>query len=273
VRAFVAVSEKTTKNNLGNDEETQYHHVFMKMLENAEGIAIESIKAGEYHRLELSCDLSETNVEEMSDLEVVMWLQDYTTKEVFNSNFAYDYTEHCYPVVNLTASIGGGDVQKLYLNWDAPEERTPIAYNIYVDGMLLEENYNLDTYYSNEEIVDIIMPFEYRGHTAEVVAVYEGGMTSVGTIKLIDDDWDGVEETEKVAFNIYPNPAEDFVKLSAVSCQLSAIKIYNCLGIMVEEMEVNSSEVEVNTSNYETGIYFINIEGKDFVRTERLIIL
>ena len=273
VRAFVAVSEKTTKNNLGNDEETQYHHVFMKMLENAEGIAIESIKAGEYHRLELSCDLSETNVEEMSDLEVVMWLQDYTTKEVFNSNFAYDYTEHCYPVVNLTASIGGDDVQKLYLNWDAPEERTPIAYNIYVDGMLLEENYNLDTYYSNEEIVDIIMPFEYRGHTAEVVAVYEGGMTSVGTIKLIDDDWDGVEETEKVAFNIYPNPAEDFVKLSAVSGQLSVVKIYNCLGIMVEEIEADSSEVEVNTSNYETGIYFINIEGKDFVRTERLIIL
>ena len=273
VRAFVAVSEKTTKNNLGNDEETQYRHVFMKMLENAEGIAIESIKAGEYHRLELSCDLSETNVEEISDLEVVMWLQDYTTKEVFNSNFAYDYTEHCYPVVNLTASVGGEDVQKLYLNWDAPEERTPIAYNIYVDGMLLEENYNLDTYYSNEEIVEIIMPLEYRGHTAEVVAVYEGGMTSVGTIKLIDEDWDGVEETEKVAFNIYPNPAEDFVKLSAVSGQLSVVKIYNCLGIMVEEIEVDSSEVEVNTSNYEAGIYFINIEGKDFVRTERLIVL
>ena len=273
VRAFVAVSEKTTKNNLGNDEETQYRHVFMKMLENAEGVAIESIKAGEYHRLELSCDLSETNVEEMSDLEVVMWLQDYTTKEVFNSNFAYEYTEHCNPAINLTASIGGDDVQKLYLKWDSPEEGTPIAYNIYVDGMLLEENYDLGTYYSNEEIVEIITPLEYRGHTAEVVAVYEGGKTSVGTIKLIDDDWDGIEETEKVAFNIYPNPAEDFVKLSAVSGQLSVVKIYNCLGMMVEEIEVDSSEVEVNTSNYETGIYFINIEGKDFVRTERLIVL
>ena len=273
VRAFVAVSEKTTKNNLGNDEETQYRHVFMKMLESAEGIAIESIKAGEYQRLELSCDLSETNIEEMSDLEVVMWLQDYTTKEVFNSNFAYEYTEHCYPVMNLTASVGGDEVQKLYLNWDAPEERTPIAYNIYVDGMLLEENYDLDTYYSNEEIVEIIMPLEYRGHTAEVVAVYEGGMTSVGTIKLIDDDWDGIEETEKVAFNIYPNPAKDFVKLSAVSCQLSAIKVYNCLGMLVEEIEVNANEVEINISDYNTGIYFVNIEGKDFVRTERLIVL
>jgi hypothetical protein len=117
------------------------------------------------------------------------------------------------------------------------------------------------------------MPLEYRGHTAEVVAVYEGGMTSVGTIKLIDDNWDGIEETEKVTLNIYPNPAKDNVKLNVQSSMFRVIKIYNCLGMVIEEIEVNSSEVEVNTSNYETGIYFINIEGKDFVRTERLIIL
>ena len=209
----------------------------------------------------------------MSDLEVVMWLQDYTTKEVFNSNFAYEYTEHSYPVMNLTASVGGDDVQKLYLDWDAPEEGTPIAYNIYVDGELIEENYNLDTYYSNEEIVESITPLEYRGHTAEVVAVYEDGMTSVGTIKLIDDDWDGIEETEEVAFNIYPNPAKDNVKLKVQSSMFKVIKIYNCLGMLIEEIEVNSSEVEVNTSDYEIGIYFVNVEGKDFVRTERLVIL
>ena len=43
--------------------------------------------------------------------------------------------------------------------------------------------------------------------------------------------------------------------------------------MVIEEIEVNSSEVEVNTSNYEAGIYFVNIEGNDFVRTERLIVL
>ena len=272
VRAFVAVSEKTTKNNLGNDEETQYRHVFMKMLENAEGIAIESIKAGEHHRLELTCDLSETNVEEMSDLEVVMWLQDYTTKEVFNSNFAYEYTEHCNPVINLTASIGGSDIQKLHLKWDAPEEGKPIAYNIYVDGMLLEENYDLDTYYSNEEIVESITPLEYRGHTAEVVAVYEDGMTSVGTIKLIDDDWDGIEETEKVGFSIYPNPAKDFIKISAVNGEVSAVKVYNYLGILFEEIEASSNEIEINTSAYNTVIYFINIETSNGNVTKKVVV-
>ncbi len=261
VRAFIAVSEKTTKNNLGNDEETEYHHVMMKMVEDAEGNEIASINAGEYHRLELSCDLSETNVEEMNDLEVVMWLQNYDTKEVFNSNFAYGYTEHCNPVRNLTASIGGDDIQKLYLNWDEPEGRTPVAYNIYVDGELIEGNYDLDTYYSNEEIVESIMPMNYDEHVAEVVAIFEDGMTSVGTVKVIDENWDNVEEIESaVRFNVYPNPAEDFIKLSAVSYQHSVVRIYNVLGILVDEIEINSNETEINVSGYKSGIYFINIE-------------
>ncbi|MBR6775872.1 MAG: T9SS type A sorting domain-containing protein [Bacteroidales bacterium] len=263
VRAFIAVSEKTTKNNLGNDEETEYHHVMMKMVEDAEGNEIASITAGEYHRLELSCDLSETNVEEMDDLEVVMWLQNYDTKEVFNSNFAYGYTEHCNPVRNLTASIGGDDIQKLYLNWDEPEGRTPVAYNIYVDGELIEGNYDLDTFYSNEEIVESIIPMNYDEHIAEVVALFEDGMTSVGTVKVIDENWDNVEEFEDaIRFNVYPNPADDVVRLSTVNSQQTTVRIYNILGMLVEEIEIISNETEINVSDYNPGIYFFNIDGK-----------
>ncbi len=263
VRAFIAVSEKTTKNNLGNDEETEYHHVMMKMVEDAEGNEIASITAGEYHRLELSCDLSETNVEEMDDLEVVMWLQNYDTKEVFNSNFAYGYTEHCNPVRNLTASIGGDDIQKLYLNWDEPEGRTPVAYNIYVDGELIEGNYDLDTFYSNEEIVESIIPMNYDEHIAEVVALFEDGMTSVGTVKVIDENWDNVEEfDDAIRFNVYPNPADDVVRLSTVNSQQTTVRIYNILGMLVEEIEIISNETEINVSDYNPGIYFFNIDGK-----------
>lgn len=280
VRAFVAVSEKTTKNNLGNDEETEYHHVMMKMVEDAEGNEITSINAGEYHRLELSCDMSGTYVEEMEDLEVVMWLQNYDTKEVFNSNFAYGYTEHCNPVRNLTASIGGNDVQKLYLNWDEPEGRTPVAYNIYVDGELVEGNFDLDTFYSNEEIVESIIPMDYDNHVAEVIAVYEDGMTSVGTVKIIDENWDNVEEVENTTrFNVYPNPASDFIKLSVVSCQPSVVgcqpsvvRIYNVIGMLVDEIEINSDEIEINVSDYNPGIYFINVNNEEGSLTKKIIV-
>ena len=275
VRAFIAVSEKTTKNNLGNDEETEYHHVMMKMVEDAEGNEIASINAGEYHRLELSCDLSDTNVEEMDDLEVVMWLQNYDTKEVFNSNFAYGYTEHCNPVRNLTASIGGDDIQKLYLNWDEPEGRTPVAYNIYVDGELIEGNYNLDTFYSDEEIVESIMPMNYDEHVAEVVALFEDGMTSVGTVKVIDENWDNVEEFEDaIRFNVYPNPADDVVKVSIVNSQQTTVRIYNVMGMLVGTRLATSetNEIEINVSDYNPGIYFFNIQTENGSVTKKIIV-
>ena len=135
IRAFVSVNEKVTTGNVGNNGETEFHHVMMKMLDNAEGNTI-SINAGEYQRLEFSFDMSSTNVEDMNDLEVALWLQDYETMEVMNSHFAYAYTEHCYPIQNLTAEFDGNSA--INVTWEAPEYGTPIAYNIYINNELIE---------------------------------------------------------------------------------------------------------------------------------------
>ena len=80
-----------------------------------------------------------------------------------------------------------------------------------------------------------------------------------------------VTENEDCNIAIYPNPARDFVKLSAISSQLSTVRVYNCLGMLVEEIEVNSSEVEINTSGYNAGIYFINIQTKEGNVTKKII--
>ena len=60
---------------------------------------------------------------------------------------------------------------------------------------------------------------------------------------------------------IYPNPAKDLVKISAISGQSSLVRIYNVMGMTVEEIEMNSDNIEVNISDYERGIYFFNIDG------------
>ena len=69
-----------------------------------------------------------------------------------------------------------------------------------------------------------------------------------------------VETMEETDVEIYPNPARDFIKLSAVSCQLSVVKIYNTFGILLEEIEMDSDEMTINVSDYKSGIYFINIQ-------------
>ena len=68
-----------------------------------------------------------------------------------------------------------------------------------------------------------------------------------------------VETTEEKNIDVYPNPARDFVKLSAINCQPSMVRIYNCMGMLVEEFEMNSEEMEINVSDYNSGVYFIDI--------------
>ena len=267
-KLLASVNEKTTTGNVGANGETEFHHIMMKMLDSPTGNVM-SIDAGEYQRLEFSHDMSSTNVEEMDDLEVSLWLQNYETGEIYNSHFAYENTEHCYPVQNMSAEISG-DCVTLYIDWDAPEQGTPTGYNIYIDGELIEENYQGTSYYNDDSI--IMMVADNMTHIAEVVAVYADGMTSVGVAKIIIDDWINVNEIEEITFDVYPNPARDFVKLSANSCQLSAVRVYNTIGMLVEEIEINSNETEINVSDYNPGVYFFNIQSEEFNVTKKIIV-
>jgi hypothetical protein len=170
-RVFVSVNEKETHGNVGSNGETSFHHVFMKMLPDAQGTSVNFV-ATELQRFEFSQDMSGTHVEEMSDLEVSIWVQNYTTKEMFNSHFAYEYTEvHPYPVENLTLVNDAPLKGTMYAVWDAPANGNPIGYDVYVNNELVAENITENSY-SFESQPDVF-------YVVGVVANYEGGMSSV----------------------------------------------------------------------------------------------
>ena len=257
-KAYIAVNEKTTTGNTGSNGETEFHHIMLKMLTSAQGEAM-SINAGEIKHVEYTFDMSSTHVEDMNDLEVAMWLQNQTTKEVYNSKFAMEYTEHLYAVEDLSAGIDG-DYVTFSINWNKPEKANPTGYNIYLDGELIEENYT-ETSYSDESGETIDYLTDDNKHIVEVVAVYENG-TSVGSAVLVRDSGINVSEITENNISVYPNPANDFVKISA-NDNINSVKVYNCLGMMVEEIEVNANEAEINISEYNTGIYFVNVQTEN----------
>ena len=84
VKLFMTVNEKTTTGNVGSNGLTEFHHVLMCMLTGSEGLDT-SFYAGQRQQYEFIYDMSTTNVEEMQDLEVAVWIQSYVTKEVHNS--------------------------------------------------------------------------------------------------------------------------------------------------------------------------------------------
>lgn len=174
-RVYVSVNEKETHNNVGSNGETSFHHVFMKMLPNAQGTTVDFV-ASELQHLEFTQNMSSTHVEEMSDLEVSIWVQDYGLKEIYNSHFAYEYTdEHPYPVENLTM-LSNAAKGTLDVSWDAPSNGNPTGYDVYINGERVLEG-TTETSYS-------FVPEEGEYYVAGVTALYSQSNTSVMTVVL-----------------------------------------------------------------------------------------
>ena len=260
VAAFVSVNEKETTGNVGSNGETSFNHVMMKLLDSADGNII-SIEPGDYQRLEFSFDMSSTHVEDMNDLEVAFWLQDLSNKNVFNSKFAYEYTNHYYPIQNLVETTTSKGERTF--SWEAPEQGTPTGYKVYVDGVMLESNTQETSisHYTNKPTVLV-----------EVIALYGVGKTSVSVVKRFNINNVSIAENEASdEISIYPNPARDFVNISGNDL-INSVKVYNCLGMMVEEIEVNANEAEINTSDYNTGIYFFNVQSENGNVVKKVVI-
>ena len=179
-RVFVSVNEKVTTGNVGTNGETSFHHVFMKMMPNGQGSPI-AFTATELQRLEFTQNMGATFVEEMSDLEVSIWVQNYGSKYVYNSHFAYEYTDvHPYPVENLTLTEANAPRGLLVAAWDAPAEGNPIGYNVYVNNELIAENIT-ETEYAFEGDSDVF-------YVVGVVALYPDEQTSVKAVAVVTEN-------------------------------------------------------------------------------------
>lgn len=92
------VVEKTTTGNVGSNGETSFHNVMMKMVPDANGTSI-ATAAGAFGSVQLSAALAGTHVEDWNDLEVVVFIQDDTNKNVMQSAKAVLQTSGVQDVV------------------------------------------------------------------------------------------------------------------------------------------------------------------------------
>ena len=270
VRAYISVNEKTTTKNASTNGEKEFHHITMKMLESPEGNII-NIKAGEYTRLEFSYDMEKSFMEEINDLEVALWLQNYKTKEIYNSRFAYDYTSHCYPVQNMKAIEILDCTGAVEISWEAPEKGSPIGYNIYINGKLIAENNSNELSYHSED-PQLIEEVRSGTSIAEVVAVYENNKTSVSVAKVLNGIWDNVKEnlaTDNI--KVYPNPVSDRLYIETET-QALTIEIYDVYGRrQVTKTPSHQGNVVIDVENLKSGMYFVKINTEKGNIVKRII--
>lgn len=101
----VMVLEKLTTENAATNNETSFKHVFMKALPNASGTNV-SFDFDQVETLTFNTDLSTTNVEELSDIAVVVFIQNNATKEIMQSA----YTESSNMVLGLEDQALASDI-------------------------------------------------------------------------------------------------------------------------------------------------------------------
>jgi len=134
VRVYVIVNEKKTTGNVGSNGETEFFHVMMKMLPNANGQTT-SFFAGETKSFQHDFDMSSTKVEEMDDLEVHVFVQDYNSKYLFNSNFLTNCIPPSAPN-NFTSTVNLGSI---ILSWENSNP-APVQYTLFFNGDKLADN-------------------------------------------------------------------------------------------------------------------------------------
>ena len=263
-RVFVSVNEKETHNNVGGNGETSFHHVFMKMLPDAQGTTVNLVTCEPQH-FEFTQDMSGTHVEEMSDLEVSIWVQNYDSKEMFNSRFAYEYTEeHPYAVENLTLiQDEEAEENTMVASWDAPTMGNPTGYNVYVNNELVAENISDLSYTFAGELGAF--------YTVAVVALYGDDKTSIKMLTGMENTW-SVEEVAASVCKVYPNPANSQVRIEAEN-DIESVMVYNMLGALVETVNADSKTVNVNLNQYSNGVYFFNIRQSNGVVTNQRVVV
>ena len=121
---------------------------------------------------------------------------------------------------------------------------------------------NLEITLPRGESLTIIMVCDMVGKNdpeyIEDLVTVSSNLPDASFTVMVEHAW-SVDESETSA-TLFPNPANDFVTLDGEN--LGTVRVYNALGQKVDEFEANGSELRINTSDYENGVYVVKTNEK-----------
>ena len=80
----------------------------------------------------------------------------------------------------------------------------------------------------------------------------------------------GIEDEELSSLGIYPNPATDLVTITSEN--IDQLVVLNSLGEVVATYSKPQNKMQLDVSNYDNGVYFVQIKRGDATKTEKLIV-
>lgn len=80
----------------------------------------------------------------------------------------------------------------------------------------------------------------------------------------------GVEEHEMIT-NIYPNPANNVLNINA-NANINRVEVYNMMGQMVANYNVNEMSTQINTTAFANGVYTVKIATENGTTTKKFTV-
>ena len=77
-----------------------------------------------------------------------------------------------------------------------------------------------------------------------------------------------INDMQEQSLTVYPNPVDDNLKIEAKD--IKNVTIVNMMGQKVYETSVEADEVILNMSDYQAGIYMIQVETAEYTVTKRV---
>jgi hypothetical protein len=113
------------------------------------------------------------------------------------------------------------------------------------------------------EMVDqvVVFPdFDLVGRTQDNICYFDNvwGVDSVTAACNLS-----ISETEKMSFNLFPNPAENNITIQSESL-IEAVTIYDIMGAIISKEQTSNNVVSVDIAEFVSGVYFVeaNINGQ-----------
>ena len=180
----------------------------------------------------------------------------------------------CYNIGNVNGNSSSGLIAQV------ENENTFVADNCFMADHNESNGYgeSLSTdFMKSDEFVAMLNKYNDY-YKKDVEPFVNDGYPIIDTEKIPAFDIDGtfgVKETNTDNnISVYPNPAKDFVKVSTDNGQQTTVKIYNTVGMLVGTRLATSAtnEIEINVSEYNPGIYFINISNEEYNVTKKIVV-
>lgn len=99
------------------------------------------------------------------------------------------------------------------------------------------------------------------------------GTNFIDSVDILVSSSVGIEEiTPSLTVNVAPNPASDYVKVTAQGVNQASIRIIDVLGNVIMTSTINESKT-IDVSEFRNGIYFILVESAGVKAVNRKVIV